>query len=695
MAGRGRRATSTSTVATIDQANVTYYTESSVLKPINPNENSDDWPCFLLSEAAVYHRDGTLANQLHADMEGPTVVRGKLEVEEDNKRYLVNRNMKSEPLWIQIETSHNFSIGYNDESLPIVWASGLAGWFEINPSRAYLSMCNTMFEGVHLHDCIQSEHDAALEKLRRAKKKKKGAINLDDTSLDEVLFKYSLRSGDGLTLPDAYDRLHSQAIFLLSHLSQDAMVYKYLAQRSPDIVRKLAANRAKDSKLIVDSTPCPLKACDYSQRSKSRSLEIDNKKKKPIGRPKKIRPGDSSDIEMADRAGRARRGRSSGSAKLLSSQDDIIMIDSDSDNKANLKSQPMKAIKSSDITTSQSQEITPLAAACVIVDALHDVREQMLENYNEGKVKKHPNDIAAKGWQTKTYLECNIKHYNSVHDIFLYHAANLVQLLGPEWHDTMIYQWAQENASKPPIFDNISEAEILQVVRRVKKTDKSRATNGSSPRRTSEHAFKQTPQSNRPSGKAAGLRPSTGGKKRLRHQIDFGDEMDLDEDGSFKKIKKPRYFPDEEEEDDEAADQDEEVTSEEEDEETADTSAVPLTPLVIRAERLPQTQPQGHNQTWICEEPDCGYVVRAAHEEAGQNLISAHFEEHEKDARNVEETAMDRVNLAVQEGTRGHMPINHLLERIRELGKKPGGRREETELNGQPLPEPIKRSLLI
>jgi hypothetical protein len=87
MAGRRRRATSTSTVATVDQVAVRHYKEASVLKPVSANTHTDDWPCFLLSDAAVYRRDGTLVNQLHVDLEGPFVIRGRLEIEKDNERY--------------------------------------------------------------------------------------------------------------------------------------------------------------------------------------------------------------------------------------------------------------------------------------------------------------------------------------------------------------------------------------------------------------------------------------------------------------------------------------------------------------------------------------------------------------------------------------------------------------------------------
>ena len=69
------------------RAAIRHYKETSILKPVSLSTHSDDWPCFLLSDATVHHRDGTMANQLNVDLEGPFIIRGRLELEKDNERY--------------------------------------------------------------------------------------------------------------------------------------------------------------------------------------------------------------------------------------------------------------------------------------------------------------------------------------------------------------------------------------------------------------------------------------------------------------------------------------------------------------------------------------------------------------------------------------------------------------------------------
>ena len=93
MVGRGRprkRAPpppSKSTLLSIDEDNTVYLKETDVLKPVSPRVHSDDWPCFLINEATVYHPNGSIANLLHVSLDGPFIVRGLLIVEKDRQQF--------------------------------------------------------------------------------------------------------------------------------------------------------------------------------------------------------------------------------------------------------------------------------------------------------------------------------------------------------------------------------------------------------------------------------------------------------------------------------------------------------------------------------------------------------------------------------------------------------------------------------
>lgn len=81
MAGRRRRTTSNSTVATVDDRTVKWTKELSFLKRA-PND-LDEWSSFEMSDAVIYHKDGkTVANLLNIDLEGPYIVRGRVDASE-------------------------------------------------------------------------------------------------------------------------------------------------------------------------------------------------------------------------------------------------------------------------------------------------------------------------------------------------------------------------------------------------------------------------------------------------------------------------------------------------------------------------------------------------------------------------------------------------------------------------------------
>ncbi|KAI1375201.1 hypothetical protein F4677DRAFT_423518 [Hypoxylon crocopeplum] len=729
MAGRRRRALSNSTVATVDEAAIQFYQEDSILKSAPIKAHTDDWPCFLLTNATIYHRNGTLANLLHVDLEGPFIVRGRLEIEKDQERYLINRHMRDRSPWIQIQNTLSFSIGLKDDGLPmpVLWASGGAGWFEIVPSEAYKATCDNMFQGISLHYAILDEYEAALEKLHKKKKNRQKTLLDVSLPLDHVLFKYALTVGDGITLPEALKRTKDQAIFLLSHFPKGTHFYNWLKNEFPDLTQKLAAKESNDSKTAPISKSCPLVAVPYSSIEKSSSLEISDSRKgraslrnsasriirnSDVARPEAVaspREEQSREDRQAKTKGKSPMNVQSKSAY----SPDTMKLDVP-EKRRSLNAVSLRGGRNSlrtSIETRTPQQIPKAAGALTatthsdaifpissIVEILEDSRQEMLELMSEGKQKKHPDAINPRSWCTKLYLGLSIRNPKALAEVCEYYARDLIQLLRPEWHSSVFYKWLEDNIDTTPNFEFIAEEEMKTIVRRKKKQKSSHEEAGSSTgakEATPRTGGKQPPSRGRPGGKVAGLRPFTGSKKRLRQDANIeNDEMDLDEDETLRKTsKRSRYFTDDEN-DEEAQD----TSSSLSDGENAENKDLPLTRVVIRAEKLPSTTPKGPNQTWTCEEPDCGYIVRAADEEEGQALISQHFEAHEKDAQEATERSESSraglMNIAVQESQKGHVPINHLLEKIRNFGDKTQ-KQEEMQLNGQVLPQPIKRSLLV
>ncbi|KAI2470856.1 hypothetical protein F4781DRAFT_160032 [Annulohypoxylon bovei var. microspora] len=709
MAGRRRRAPSNSTVATIDEAAIQYYQEETVLKPASSRAHPDDWPCFLLVDATIYHRNGTLANLLHVDLEGPLIVRGRVEIEKDQERFLVNRHIKGDSPRIQIQNTLSFSIGLKEDGLPmpVLWASGGAGWYEIVPSEAYTNICDIMFQGISLHYAILVEYEATLQELHKKKKNSHKTLCDVKLPLDDVLFKYALTVGDGITLSEAHQRTKDQAIFLLSHFPKDTEFHNWLTHQFPTIVKRLAKKESNDSKNARKAELSSLVAVPYPPLEKSSSVEAtDNKKKgRPLLRNSASRslrhsvttgsdvPDLSSDEQIQANLTKVKHKSPRKIRSESSRSVDMMAVDVPDDQHHSLN-----AADSSGKPTSREASGTHLDTSSsfkLVFEALQDIRQEMLELLDEGKQKKHPDDMSPKSWCTKLYLELSIRNPKALPEICEYFARDLVRFLAPEWHKSQFYEWVKDNIDTMPNFEFIAEEDIPKIARRKKKGKPSREETQSTPgskELPARTAGKQPPQRGRPGGKVAGLRPSTGSKKRLRQETSFeDDEMDIDEDGVLRKTsKRSRYFDDDEQDDDV-----DDTSSSISDDEGVDNADSPLTRIVIRAEKLPSTTPKGPNQTWTCEEPDCSYIVRAADEEDGQALINHHYEAHEKDAQaEAEQSRASLMDLAVQESQKGHIPINHLLEKIRNMGEK-AQKRGEVQLNGQVVPQPIKRGLLV
>lgn len=85
MGGRRRRA-STSSVETVDESQVFWRRETSVLKSI-PKNSSAVWPVFELRDAVVLNKDGrTMESALDVRTKGPFIVRGTLVIDDDTQR---------------------------------------------------------------------------------------------------------------------------------------------------------------------------------------------------------------------------------------------------------------------------------------------------------------------------------------------------------------------------------------------------------------------------------------------------------------------------------------------------------------------------------------------------------------------------------------------------------------------------------
>lgn len=313
---------------------------------------------------------------------------------------------------------------------------------------------------------------------------------------------------------------------------------------------------------------------------------------------------------------------------------------------------------------------TPVPGTSSIADMLVNVLEEIIVKLNVA-----PNRISKSAVHSNLYYSWRIKNYHSSSEIVAYYSRELLQKLGPEWQGSGFYTWLAEEAKNPPkeLVHTTVEDLPRQLVRRAQKQVVGKASNtpASSSRSKLEIRPKSTPtarqqksgsdsdsdseDTGRRRALKGGLRMTSASKKRKASDLVENDVEESSGRRGRKSVKYDKYYYNLDEDIEAESDSDDVASPQaaDDDDDDLESLSIPkdVVRVVIHAEKLPTMSPTGPNGTWVCDHEDCGYVVRAAEEEAGQATIREHFRGHEM--------ATEKVALALNEGRRGHMPIKY------------------------------------
>ncbi|KAG8163472.1 hypothetical protein KVR01_006769 [Diaporthe batatas] len=661
--GRPRR-DSDSTVASVDLSNIEYVPELSILKPA---PSSTDFPTFVLDDAVIYRKgpDGNLvvANVCNVNLDGPLIVRGKLEVENEHRPFL--RKPSRNTARIEVPACWGYSIGYGP--WPAVWACGEAGWYEINPSKEYRDMHDYMCEGITLYYKVMDAYVSLSETAPKGKK-----YRAWQTPIEKVLLKYSVAIGDGATLVDVQNRCQKHAPFLLAHFEQESdfnwkptSFRKWLLATNEELVKRLKAAPKKGP--AAASAPMEIPAADATN-SKDESNDSS---------------AHDSPLNMTVVTDRSKRSKSR--TQRQSTDNDAPMEDppprrSETYIPPPVIPRPRHAQPAEPSTPASGVQVPPpqteqqdsLKLVLEVLEEILEVHGGHPQNLGEGKIHSH------------LYMKCTINPYNAAREVTHFYAKALLKKLPPKWNPSPFWSWLAGVVDKPfePTLLTIDQ---MEQVRRRKKLNKS----SSKPKSDREDeirgprgAGKRWPP-NTLTPRTGILAPSTGSK---RPAVYYSDD---DDDERAHKV--ARTSQDSGDDEDENEDVDDDTSDDDIPASTTLATPTPAPPLetarlVVHAERVPSMSPSGPNGTWRCEEDSCNYIVRSAEEPEGKDLIAKHFQEHASRA--------ERLDLALSEGTRNHMPINHLLEKIRSMGEM-AQIKEQNRAGEASAPMPVKRKLII
>ncbi|KAI6766381.1 hypothetical protein HG530_007451 [Fusarium avenaceum] len=657
MVGRPRRA-STSSVDTVDNNRVSWRQEKSVIRyepgPIDPEK------CFELRDAVVLNKDGhTLENALDVASRGPYTIRGTLMIDHDQKHHLITRVGSSTPL--EVKKCDMYSIGENAQNVPIIWVQGTCAFYEITPSPAYAPIYKKMREAVLLYYRLLDIYSR--KRPGKAKKSKKD-IQKD---LYHVFHQYATHIGDGSTLAAVKERCDEHASFLISQCLQDldevhwpnTPFFKWLIDRHPEIYNKEVDRLSKPAK--------SLRSPSAEARDSQASQILPSRTRNGSLAPSTIRSNTTPDItQHEDSPPRQRASRSRSTTHRL--DDEVIDSASSSQPSRDVSVVPRPlSVQSSASTPS----VAPLASDAPgsandgnetpfesVLNALERVREEISS-------KSSKNGLTESIVINRLYFAYSFPNYKSsqtashaipVKEVLHYNARALLQVIDKDkYHGSEpgFYSWLEEVSQKP--FDPVAMEPTrfpFHLIPRKRSAKPSQPTliqqtevtpmnlddDFSSPTYSSP-AGKSLRRPGRPSGVKSSLRLATASKKRHHSDVDSESEEEETEP------KKSHYFSG----DDDAMEKDDHQSLSG-DETSGGTSKEPIK-IFLRADNIPTTIPRGPDETWVCEEEDCGFVVRGGDIRACRSRIRSHFNEHEQQ--------MDRVNLAMTEASRGDVNLKY------------------------------------
>ncbi|OAA37725.1 hypothetical protein BBO_07433 [Beauveria brongniartii RCEF 3172] len=709
MTGHTRRA-STSSIESVDVGSVKWRQEASILRSVPKSVPSDNWPIFQLRDAIVLNRDGsTVENALHIVPNGPFIVRGYLHYTREEKHLgssALQYNPSScpfpanprrspvlvrdrSPIPIEIRHCLLYSVGETQDGSPQIWVSGRAGWFELSPCPAYQATYDTMCQATTLYYSIMDIIEAMRDVSTKRGKKSKSKVQSD--VLASIFHQYAASVGDGSAYEDVVDRCNRHAIFLISQFMQDddsmdwqtTAFYKWMKSENGPLFEKV--DKAKHNPRQRTRSPSYIEPSPRASTSLSRhSASVE-------------------EIDESEFIGRSTRRSNSAAA-----QHTTIAMHPRQTGQPPAQSPAQSPAQTAQPFPQPSVQPAPTHVATdadspfqTVLAALESSFDSLASSKNGVKGVK-VSAILNKLYFTyrfPTYKDSSVgSHKRPVEEVLHYNAAALLDVIDHEkYKDGEVYDWLVD-LSKKEFVPIALKSEIMPL--RLAPREQ-RPFHGRKPetKLTPTQDFVRPPspatpiigkRPGRPVGSKSSLRPIKSNKKRSRIFID-------DDETDNETVAKKLNFSSDQEGDETMADasilssQEEELDSALQAKDSSDSSSEremtddqdKPAQLTILAEKLPDPMPTGFQGAWACDQQDCDFIARGGGDDELDNRIAAHLQEHEQ--------LVDRMQLAVSE-SRGLLPINHLLEKLKQLGE---GVQGLTDSQGNVAPRPIERHLYV
>ncbi|KAL1894764.1 hypothetical protein Sste5346_005739 [Sporothrix stenoceras] len=703
-----------------------YVPESTILKPKDPTIIEDEWPIFVLADAIVYRPDGvTMANAVLVAQEGPCIVRGRLEVEDkEDFQYLVKPSVRTAN--IEARGIENYSIG--DDPQGVVWIASSAGWFEINPHPSYERIHKSMCDMTVLYYVLLGVYSKACEG-GDTKSKNRILATLD---IKEILFEYAVAIGNGTTYDEAVDTCVQLGPMLLAHFARSRDLDWAKSSFSKWLVKELKDRERSARSSSRSESAAPGSSHSQSQAQSHLQAAVTTASQPGIT-PVPITQipgaaGTPQQLPFRAPPGVAAVGSRSGSPGPV--RESPVPLPAHVAREASRS----VSVSGSIAGSVAGSVPPPAVGNAIQADVPAELRESVFREYLKvieaiGASHGDPSKISVGKVHYGLFSKYRVRNYNTGKNLSALFSKELLASLSEGWRGSPYEAWltSKEAHDFTPTSDLFLREVPDQLVRRqhqIPSVPPSQAgavaATSAAARGTSTPRMNSPVPSPRTSGKRAVLRPPTVSRKR-RFEGAFGeagasgaengsggggdtDAASVASRGSTPRpVGRPRKTAKNEHtssaggqnqsqamqidgaSDDDSSSSSSSSSSSDSDvaEDSEDERQKKETMLAVHVERLLiSTKPTGPNKTWTCPQPGCDYIVRNA---GSPDLDSDESDDDGSDEDQIKNTARDRikahlrgheeemlsrVDLAITEGTRGHVSVDHLLEKIRALADK-------------------------
>ncbi|KAG5969477.1 hypothetical protein E4U56_008304 [Claviceps arundinis] len=653
MYGRSRRA-STSTVESECEADIRWRQESSVVRTVSKDMAPNDWPIFELANAIVLDKHGqTMENALLVSKRGPFIVRGHLIIDDPSQNsHLIMRARPSTPL--EIRSSVLYSIGESEDGRPLVWVSGQGGWYEIEPCRAYKPIYAKMCEATTMYYTLL---DIYTEQSSGKAKKSQATTIMEE--LGPVFHKYSVRIGDGSTIEEVFGRAQEHAAFFIDKISQNDDPLDW----STTAFYKYVCSQVSEQAVAIPTALAP--------GPSSRPLQQESRTRENAQTPAIAvinRVGSSGSIAAKD--DESYRGQRGGTDKSRSSKPRTVGKRTPSERSfvSPFASPPPATnypiIPLYEPSDKDDAPNSPLQSALAVMDCCFDA----LANSRTGMTLLNTLTYLYFHYTLPSYKDERVGSYKQPAEEWLhYYSKAMLPLLDDSFRHHELYSDLQSLAHSDLKLLSWKPSDFPLVIK-ARNTGQRRGPTTGAVRRRAPSFPTPAPSSNhniaasegpKPIGKRPTRTPHKsslqpiGGPPKKRLRTEFEDE---DPDSDFVGQDEDSYYYD----DGDLVDQELHLrgvqpTDSAEDgmgQGFQDQDGVERTRLVIRAEKIPNMTPRGPDDTWTCDQEGCDYFVRGSSEQDSHDRIQQHLRVHEQQ--------LSRMQLAMKEGARGHIPVKYV-----------------------------------